>query len=71
MENQKKDNRDINNKQDEVSAQRADVHDTKMPSDDGFKTGKKSHGLTWETPMDEQAFDSEDLSREKQDEEGD
>ena len=71
MNSPENDNEDINNNEDEISAENADVNDTSNPADDGFKTGNKTHGLTWERPMDEQAFDDESLSENPADEEGD
>lgn len=71
MNNSKKNNQNINEKEDEISAESADINEQVKRADDGFKTGKKSHGLTWETPMDEQAFDDKDLNRNAGDEEGD
>jgi hypothetical protein len=70
MKNPDKNNQDINNTQDEISAAKSDINDNAQPADDGFKTGKQSHGLTWETPMDEQAFDEDALRMNKEDEEG-
>ena len=60
-------NEDINSNEDETSAQNADINEDAMPANDGFKTGNKSQGLTWEQPMDEQAFDSKDLSENDED----
>jgi hypothetical protein len=71
MKSPDKHNEDINAGQDGISAQNSDVNAKKTPADDGFKTGKKSHGMTWEMPMDEQTFDNESLSEDKTDEEGD
>ena len=53
-------NEEINSEQDETTAQHADINSEAMPADDGFKTGNKSNGLTWENPMDEQSFEKED-----------
>jgi hypothetical protein len=66
-----KDNQEINDGQDETNAQKSDVNDSAMPADDGFKTGNKTHGLTWEAPMDEQGFDTERMDETNSDEEGD
>lgn len=72
MNNEESNNQNINDKEDEIAAQSTDANDSVKPADDGFKTGKKTHGLTWEKPMDEQAFDDERLSRDTAaDEEGD
>lgn len=54
------DNEEINENQDETTAQHADINSEAMPADDGFKTGKKSNGLTWEAPLDEQSFEKEE-----------
>ena len=63
------DNAEINKNEDEVSAQKADVNATALPANDGFKTGKQNNGMTWQGPLDEQAFDDESLSEDKDREE--
>jgi hypothetical protein len=71
MENLKPENEDINKNEDEISAKEGDENATSLPANDGFKTGNQSNGMTWEMPLDEQAFDDEDLSKgEEQSEEG-
>jgi hypothetical protein len=62
MSNPDNDNTEINKNQDEVSAQKADVNATALPANDGFKTGNRDNGMTWQGPLDEQAFDDENLS---------
>jgi hypothetical protein len=64
------DNQKINKNEDEVSAEKADVNAKATPANDGFKTGKKGNGMTWQGPLDEQAFDDESLSRTDKNEEG-
>lgn len=65
------DSENINGNEDELTAESADVNETSSRADDGFKTGNKTNGLTWEQPMDEQAFDDKSLSEDPEDEEGD
>jgi hypothetical protein len=71
MKNRDRHNQDINDKQDELNAKNADVNARDTKADAGFKTGKKSHGMTWENPLDEQSFDDNSISRDRVDEEGD
>ncbi|MFD2162879.1 hypothetical protein ACFSJU_10790 [Paradesertivirga mongoliensis] len=71
METPDSNNRKIKSAEDELREKNADAQERRKPADDGFKTGKKTHGLTWEAPMDEQAFDEGGLSRNPADEEAD
>ena len=71
METPDNDNRKNQRAEDERKGNNADAHERRKPADDGFKTGKKTHGLTWEAPMDEQAFHEGGLSRNPADEEAD
>ncbi len=70
MNNPDNNNSEINKNEDEVSAQKADVNATALPANDGFKTGNKDNGMTWQGPLDEQAFDNESLSNTDYKEEG-
>ena len=73
MEGPDRNNPKINKNEEGHGARKDDVNDKTMLADDGFKTGKKTHGYTWETPMDEQISESEspDPGRRASDEEGD
>lgn len=64
MKNPEDKNQEINANEDEVSAAKADVNDTALPANDAFKTSKKSQGLTWQGPADEQAFDDNEKDEE-------
>ncbi|HEY0057107.1 MAG TPA: hypothetical protein VGB63_17285 [Pedobacter sp.] len=70
MKSSDENNQQIHKKEDEVSAEKADVNAKSTPANDGFKTGDKSNGMTWQGPLDEQAFDDESLSKNDLEEEG-
>jgi hypothetical protein len=71
MSNPENDNQNTQGKDDKVTMQDADENSPSKSENEGFKTGKQSNGLTWQTPLEEQAFDDQSLSEKPADEEGD
>jgi len=65
MEKSGKHNQNIKKEENEADNERKALNERVLPADRGFKTGHKSHGLTWEQPMDEQAFDLNHRDREE------